>query len=115
MPEHTHHSPPKDVPDYVGWATLKAAQDAQMVWDKAGEYGNLMWYGDAIHHVTGYEGFPDSKLSIERAVASLVALKLGRIMSALSRGKLPSEDSWRDITCYAMMARRIRLTGTWPA
>lgn len=115
MPEHTAHSAPKEVPPFVAWATLMAARDAEMVWSKAAEYGGLSLYYDTLHQLVDYSGYPESRMGIERGIASLVALKLGRIVASLRNGKLPQEDSWRDIMCYAMMARRVRLTGTWPA
>lgn len=109
MPEHTSYGPLKEVPEYVAWASFVAASDADMVWKKAKDYGSLQFYAASVSQGS------NRSLDLERALASLVALKLGRILGSLEQGKLPTPDSWRDLCCYAMMARRVRTTGTWPA
>lgn len=109
MPEHTSYAPVKEIPEYVAWASFVAASDAEMVWKKAKEYGSLQFFSLSI------SGGKNQPIDLERALAALVALKLGRILGALEQGHLPTPDSWRDLSCYAMMARRVRTTGAWPA
>lgn len=109
MPEHTKYEPVKELPEYVSWAAFVAASDAEMVWKKAKEYGSLQIFTLAISKGR-YQ-----PVDLEKALAALVALKLGRILAALEQDHLPTPDTWRDLCCYAMMARRVRTTGAWPA
>ena len=95
---------------FVEWYADVATNDAEMIWAKAKKYGGLTIVQDALATMFGRVGVND-----EQVLALLVALKLSRIVEALGAGEKPDEDSWRDLACYAMMARRVRRTGSWPA
>lgn len=97
---HTADKPkPKPIED---WWRETAASDFKMVWFKARDYGDLTLM--AVH--AG---------SIETVLAFYALGKLQRILNQLERGAIASQDSWRDLVCYAMMARRVSETGSWPA
>lgn len=49
----------------------------------------------------------------EAAISFYTLGKVARVVGALSEGRVPSIDSWRDITVYSMMARRVRQEGSW--
>jgi hypothetical protein len=40
--------------------------------------------------------------------------KLARAVASYREGKLPSEDTLKDLVTYGMMARRVRAVGAWP-
>lgn len=95
------------------WFEHIAISDAEMIWEKAREYGSFTLTAEALGVLTGQD---QGRLNQEAVLATNVAQKLNRIMEALFRGELPSEDCWRDLACYAMIARRLRETkGAWPA
>lgn len=50
----------------------------------------------------------------EAACMFYILGKVARSVAAYREGRLPSEDTLKDIVVYAMMIRRIRATGGWP-
>lgn len=61
-------------------------------------------------------GMPDHERRIyliEAAIAFHMLSKVGRLFSAYKGGKIPSNDTWDDLTCYAAMAAKVRTTGFW--
>jgi hypothetical protein len=95
------------------WWFETSENDRDMVEKKLRAYGPLAFHGAAMLEMEGrkIDGGKDGQL---RVVASYVAGKLNRVLSALGRGEIPDEDSWRDICTYSMMARWITKFGGWP-
>lgn len=99
------------VEHFLEWYKIIAARDATMIWGKAGEYGGMSVTAEALAVLAA---LPEASTEVVLAFNSVQ--KINRIVEALSRGQQPSVDSWRDLACYAMMARRMRETkGAWPA
>lgn len=96
-------------PEFLDWYEATARLDARMVWDKAKEYGDIYVTRAIVSSLF------NSPCSPEHVFAILAGLKINRIVEALGHGVKPSEDSWRDLACYAMIARRVRQAGAWPA
>lgn len=105
----------KDLPDFVEWYVEHAGEDALMIWDKAKAYGGFDIQASYLALLMGRDTPKVDPLDHERTLAFNACQKLARIAEALSHGTLPSEDSWRDLCCYAMIVRRLRVTKTWPA
>lgn len=99
---------------FLLWYKVVAEDDAKMVWSKAQEYGGFDVQADYLALLMGRAQAGDS-LDHERALAFNITQKLARIAESLSRGIAPSEDSWRDLGCYSMIVRRLRIAKSWPA
>ena len=99
---------------FLDWYDATAKADAEMIWAKAKEYGGFDNQAVALGQLTGHPQV-GLVINVERAVAFNAAQKMARIVEALGRGEVPSEDTWRDLVCYGMIARRLRETKTWPA
>lgn len=104
----------RSVTPFLSWYEATAYDDATMVWTKAKEYGGFTIQARAMADLFGVRE-PDERLNMERIIAVNAAQKLARISESLGRGQFPSVDSWRDLSCYSMIARRARETKTWPA
>lgn len=96
--------------DFVAWYSAVAAEDATMVWDKAKQYGGFDLQAHGLALLRGI-----SVQALEPALAFNALQKVSRIVEALGHGQIVSLDSWRDLTCYSMIARRLREAKTWPA
>lgn len=106
----------RDVVPFTEWYEATARNDATMVWEKARQYGGFDYLARALAEITGGRlVMVGSRLDLERAVALNAAQKMARIAASLGQEALPGLDSWRDLACYAMIARRIREVGAWPA
>lgn len=99
---------------FLDWYKAMASADAEMVWQKAKEYGGFDVQAYFLKLLAG-PGWLTDHHNLERALVFNCSQKLARIAEALQRGQLPSVDSWRDLVCYGMIARRLRETKTWPA
>lgn len=103
----------RDAQTIRAWWMEVAKNDIESVIAKLDVYGSLDWHARAMLELMGRPG--DSlRNGTEAAIASYLAGKLNRVLASLSRGLLPSEDSWDDFARYAMMARYVRKFGRWP-
>lgn len=55
--------------------------------------------------------FAPAALALETGIGFYVLGKAARVTEAVRTGRLPSQDTWDDLTIYSMMARRVRATG----
>jgi hypothetical protein len=95
------------------WAELSRA-DAEKAALKAEEYGSddLRQIGRTLARCMGR--LP-AVSDVELGIYFYVLGKLARITDAIQHGRMPSDDSWRDLETYARMVRRTRATGgDWP-
>jgi hypothetical protein len=101
------------LPDLVAWMekhhrNLRGATDA-----KAHAYGAT----DLLVMAKGMQAIQPNlteQAALEAALAFYALGKLGRILSAFGEGKPTPEDSWLDLEVYALMAQKVRETGSWP-
>ncbi|QOR55603.1 MAG: hypothetical protein VM34scaffold347_14 [Phage 66_12] len=100
--------------DLGAWWAQVASQDAAEAGIKAKEYGSLdlVMIGAALREM-GVRA-PMDVADSELGVTFYAFGKMARVISALSEGRVPSDDTWHDITVYSTMVRRIRETGQWP-
>lgn len=102
------------------WWMDKSQAEADMAVEKSREYGSidLKIMGHAMVEMLGSQGRLGEELpeefGIEMAIAFYVLGKISRIVAAFNEGRLPNIDSWDDISVYARMAQRVRVTGAWP-
>jgi hypothetical protein len=91
--------------DIHGWWIDTARQDAELYVAKATEYGSvdLEIMGDTM----ALQGIAPRDGSELAAIMFYALGKIARAISALNAGKLPSEDTLKDLTVYSMMARLI--------
>jgi hypothetical protein len=100
--------------DLTDWWASVAAADVEPAAVKAKEYGStdLVIIGRAMREMIG---IPDGIVSDEEIGVVFYTLgKVARAVSAIGSGQRPSDDTWHDITVYAMMVRRVREVGQWP-
>ena len=112
-PEKT--DPAANPEELAHWWVGDAASEAPEIARKATEYGSnsLAAMGAMIGRVQHRQPMTRAE-ELEYGCAVYAFGKMERVMDAIIRGDLPSEDTWRDIAVYARMARRIRETGNWP-
>lgn len=103
------------------WADL-AQKDAESCLAKLYEYGSsdfdIMAQSMIAVGGSAWSGASDvDKARIGREMAVLFYLqgKVARAFGALQKGRVPSNDTYDDITRYSMILRRIRETGKWDA
>ncbi len=104
------------------WWQEEATEDAELCLAKLFEYGSSDFdiMAQSMIAVGGgaWSGATDSdKARIGREMAILFYLqgKVARAFGALQKGRVPSEDTYNDITRYSMILRRVRQTGKWGA
>lgn len=73
---------------------------------------DLRIMGDSIATMLGWGGF--THVALEMACWFYVLGKVGRLVSDYQARREGKDDTWHDISVYAMMARRIKETGRWP-
>jgi hypothetical protein len=93
------------------WWLKTAATDLEAVAPKAIEYSS----SDLLVIGAGIAPWLTPAQQAEAAVGFYALGKASRITGALSEGREPNIDSWDDLAIYAMMGRRIRHAGGWPA
>lgn len=108
------------IDELMGWWKNLAEDDAAAVVPKALEYGGYDFdiMGAAMMSLRGdhwveADAGERMKIAREMAVMFYILGKVARAMSAYGEGKLPSDDTLKDIAVYGMMVRRIRETGMW--
>jgi hypothetical protein len=105
--------------DIRGWWEGVSTKDADAAATKALEYGSmdLEIMGAAMQSLfPGVEGAPPEerrRIGLDMALAFYTLGKVSRTFGAYAEGRIPSDDTWHDVTVYSMMARRIRDTGRW--
>lgn len=109
----------KDKGALARWYMSEQDRDRRMALAKRDEYGSadLRIMAGALKEMVPVpmeeEEIRLDAHYIEAAIAFYVLGKVSRIVGALGEGRVPSLDSWHDITIYSMMARRVRETGEW--
>jgi hypothetical protein len=100
--------------DLTDWWAAVAADDVAPAAVKAKEYGStdLKIIGRAMREMIGIP--PDVVSDEEIGIVFYTLGKVARAISAIGSGQRPSDDTWHDITVYAMMTRRVREVGQWP-
>jgi hypothetical protein len=102
------------------WWEKVSHGDAQATVPKAIEYSatDLIQIGETMlgfaPHLWG-EADPVERKKVALLVGAGFYLqgKVGRLMSALQSGRIPSADTLHDITVYSMMLRHIYEKGYW--
>lgn len=89
------------------WWTNTAARDLEGFWPKLKEYGahDLLTMGTALMP-SGTD-----KDRTEAGIAMYILGKVSRLVGAYQEGRVPSDDTWLDVTVYSYMGRRVRRTG----
>jgi hypothetical protein len=98
------------------WRTLTETDIAKTA-PKAKEYSavDLAIMGDVLRKWTiGGADQPD-RIGQEMAVMLYLLGKVARAIGAYQEGHVPSDDTLDDIRIYAVMLKRIRDKGAWPA
>lgn len=108
-----------DTEQMLGWWKEYTAEAGERTVPKAIEYGSsdLKIMGAAMAELFGLEGIDEAERNLrgqQAAIAFYMQGKIGRIISSLADGKPIPEDHEFDIFVYAVMLRRLRLTGQWP-
>lgn len=98
-----------------GWWEATSTADLEAMLPKLGEYtsADLVIMGDALVE-WGTDALPLGAAGQEAACLFYILGKVARAIAALREGRLPSDDTYHDITVYSMMTRRIRERGGWP-
>jgi len=105
--------PIRTMKDVAEWWRETAEGDIGSVAAKLVAYGSLNFHASCMLLLVG-RPHASTREGTELAIASYIAGKMNRLLESLSRGILPSEDSWADLSRYAMMARYVRKYGSWP-
>lgn len=102
------------------WWEQVSRLDAQKCIAKLEEYGSsdfdIMAQSMIAIGGEAWSGASDAdkaRIGREMAVLFYIQGKVARAFGALQKGRIPSEDTYRDITGYGMILRRIRETGNW--
>lgn len=97
------------------WWIRTASDDSIAVAEKYREYGatSLCDLGYEMAEMMGWER-PAKGLAQQLAVYYFLLGKMARLKTALLKGEPASDDTWLDITCYAMIARKVQASGAWP-
>lgn len=131
--DNERHDVSTPVTDPSAWYEAEQRADRELAMAKRAEYGSadLRIMASALREMLpdpelselrdafgngeygGMEQQDDEGYYIEAAIVFYVLGKVSRIVGALSEGRVPSLDSWHDITVYSMMARRTRNSGGW--
>ncbi len=84
-----------------------AAIDVGAFREKAKEYGSadLEVMGAAMAELLGLH----HDEGVEAALAFYILGKVSRAFGAIKMGKIPSDDTWHDVTVYSLMIRERRL------
>lgn len=96
------------------WWIHTCTEDLEATVPKMQEYGalDLVESGRAIAKMGGWEGLTNAQL-IELGTAFYLKGKIERVMEAYRLHRMPSEDTWKDITVYSLMGRAARERGGW--
>lgn len=104
------------------WWAASSQADAESCLAKLYEYGSsdfdimaqsMIAVGGAAW--TGAADQDKARIGREMAVLFYLQGKVARAFGALQKGRIPSNDTYDDITRYSMILRRVRQTGKWGA
>lgn len=102
------------------WWMDEAHKEAQETAMKAIEYGSadLKVMGEAMLTLlpnlgTGLSVEQRQQVGQELGIAFYVLGKVARLFGAYEQGRMPSDDTWFDLSIYPKMVRRIRQVGEW--
>lgn len=102
------------------WWLRMAQRDIELTAPKTEEYGgagdgsaDLRTMGYALAELANMHDAPES-VKLELACWFYALGKISRLISDYKQGKPGKADTWFDLSVYAMMARRIQETGSWP-
>lgn len=117
----TFISPPTpEIKDVAQWWIDTAAQDFTAIAHKISEYGgirggsaDLRLMGDNLAELLGWN---EADEATRQSLACWLYLqgKIARLVSDFQQQRPPKDDTLLDISVYAMMMRRLKLTGSWP-
>lgn len=104
-----------DSSDFEKWWTELVRQHAGTIQAKAEEYGtnSLVEVGRLYARARGRDPVGIAE-AVELGCAVYAYGKMQRVIDALLKDRLPSEDTWRDAMIYAAMALFAREHGHWP-
>jgi len=105
--------PPQPLPD---WWMATARADLDLIAPRVDEYA--AYDLDILGRVTlEMVDLPSADRSLRTEVACLwfAQAKIARALSAYKEGRVPSDDTLADLSCYVMMSRRARAAGGWPS
>ena len=96
------------------WWMMTANEDANLIVRKYEGYGDhsLTGLGRELAELTGREATRGQMQQL--AIYYFLLGKMARLKNALLKGEQASDDTWQDITCYAMMGRKIQQHDGWP-
>lgn len=94
----------------------QARQEAEKLAPKVVEYGalDLEMMGEGLRATSSHPDAFSGAAAQELAIAFYVLGKVARLISAYSAGRLPSDDTWVDLSIYSRMALTVRRHGAWP-
>jgi hypothetical protein len=101
------------------WWMAKAEAEWEAIEPKVWEYSavDLQIMGEAAMgrvRAVDRDEYRRAGYGQQSAIAFYALGKVARITGALEEGRLPSEDSWFDLSVYAKMAQRVGEVGGWP-
>lgn len=101
-------------PNFHRWWAAMVDKEAPTIQAKAEEYGSnsLAQMGHMFARAQG-RGVTEAE-ALEIGSFIYAYGKLQRVGDALLHGKLPSTDTWKDLSIYASMSLYIRENGQWP-
>lgn len=98
------------------WWRRLTNDDIAATLPKVAEYtaADLQIMGDTMRQwMPGGDTQPE-RWGIEMAIAFYLLGKIARAVAAYREGRVPSDDTLKDIRIYAVMMQRVRDTGGWP-
>lgn len=103
------------IADLKEWWGQKSAEDAILIAQKYQEYGNhaLLNTGYELASLMGRQNVSKAEAQ-ELGIYFFMMGKMSRWKNAILNGERVSEDTVQDLTCYAMMARRVHEKDGWP-
>lgn len=101
--------------DFESWWLELVSEHAPTIQAKAEEYGtnSLVEVGRLYARARGRDQIEIAE-AVELGCAVYAYGKIQRVIDALLKDRLPSEDTWRDAMIYAAMALYTREHGQWP-
>lgn len=101
--------------DFENWWLDLVSEHAPTIQAKAEEYGtnSLVEVGRLYARARGRDQIEIAE-AVELGCAVYAYGKIQRVIDALLKDRLPSQDTWRDAMIYAAMALYTREHGQWP-
>jgi len=105
-----------DFDELLEWASATVASDLDSVRRQITEYGSidLEMMGMGLLEASSIPvSEHDVQRGMEMALIFYLQGKVARCISAMSAGKMPSDDTLRDLRVYALMLGHVRAFGHW--